>query len=648
MRQLAGNIFPPATFAAMHYFQRLAELLQIEKEEDRKQYESLTSRLPIAERREAGMTWYPVAIRDTEIGRGDYLTVEIERTMHGDILHQFRFGMSAALFSNHDPKEDRTEGIITHISGNRLKLSLRVDELPDWTRRGKLGLDAVFDDNSYTEMEAALKLAPVMAEKGEEGELIRILTGGKKPTFHTEGLHRIANLNESQQAAVEKIVSANQIAVVHGPPGTGKTTTLVGAIKALAQKERQQILVTAPSNAAVDLLSEKLSDEGLNVVRVGNPARVNERQMALTLDSKTGAHNSAKEIKRLRRQAAEYRDLAQKYKRSFGPAEREQRKALFAEARKLMQEVEKTEQYIAEDVLSKADVITATLVGAAHYTIRQRRYGTVVIDEAAQALEPACWIPVLKAKKVVMAGDHRQLSPTIKSAAVAKELGVTLMEKAVALHPEAVVLLEEQYRMNEVIAGFSSQEFYNGKLKAAPQVAQWKIFDADSPLLFIDTAGCGFEEVKENTSISNPEEAAFLLKQVSRYVDELKAFYTANAFPGIAVISPYRHQVELLKEAVQSDASLQEIRHAVSVNTIDSFQGQERDAVFISLTRSNADATIGFLSDIRRMNVAMTRARKKLVVIGDSATLSQFPFYADFIAYAQAHKAYKSAWELME
>ena len=632
----------------MDYFKRLRELLQIEKEEDRRQYELLTSRLSIVERRENGATWYPVAIRDTEIGRGDYLTVEVERTTHQDLLHQFRFGMTAALFSNHDPKEDRVEGIVTHISGNRLKLSLRTDELPDWSRSGKLGVDAVFDENSYQEMEAALKVAPAIAEKREEGQLIQILTGTKKPTFQTE-TSRVAatRLNKSQQAAVEKILAANELAIVHGPPGTGKTTTLVQAIKALLQQERQRILVVAPSNAAVDLLSEKLSDEGMNVVRVGNPARVSERQMGLTLDSKIAAHNSAKEIRRLKKQAAEYRDLAQKYKRNFGAAEREQRKALFAEARNISKEVEKTEQYIVEDILSRADVITATLVGAAHYTVRHLRYNTVVIDEAGQALEPACWIPILKAKKLVMAGDHQQLPPTIKSDAAAKELSITLMEKAVALHPEAVVVLQEQYRMNEVIAGFSSKEFYGNKLKAAASVAQWKLFPADRPLLFIDTAGCGYEEVLEGTGISNPEEAAFLLEQVGRYVQELKKLHAVEAFPSLAVISPYRHQVEVLKEGVLADAFLQEIGPALSVNTIDSFQGQERDAVFISLTRSNVDNTIGFLAEVRRMNVAMTRARKKLVVIGDSATLSQFPFYADFIQYAQEHDGYASAWELM-
>lgn len=644
-----SQLLPPATFAAMDYFKRLRELLQIEKEEDRKVYEQLTSRLPVTERRENGMTWYPIAIRDTEIGRGDYLVVEVERTTHQDVVHTFRFGMTAALFSNHHPKEDRVEGTITHISGNRLKISLRTDELPDWSRSGKLGIDAVFDEGSYTEMETALKLAPAIGEKREEGELVRILTGVKKPTFQNDAFPAIqARLNESQQAAVQKIVSAIELAIVHGPPGTGKTTTLVQAIKALLQKERQQILVVAPSNAAVDLLSEKLSDEGIRVVRVGNPARVNERQMELTLDSKVAAHNSAKEIKRLRKQAAEYRDLAQKYRRNFGAAEREQRKALFAEARNISKEVEKTEQYIVEDILSKADVITATLVGAAHYTVRHLRYHTVVIDEAGQALEPACWIPVLKAKKLVMAGDHLQLPPTIKSDAAAKELSITLLEKAVALHPEAVVLLEEQYRMNETIAGFSSKVFYESRLKAAPAVAQWKLFEADQPLHFIDTAGCGFEEVQEGTSISNTEEARFLLEQVIRYAQVLKQFYVVEAFPSIAVISPYRHQVEVLKEGLLAHATLQEVGSAVSVNTIDSFQGQERDAVFISLTRSNAEGTIGFLSDIRRMNVAMTRARKKLVVVGDSATLSQFRFYADFISYAEEHQAYQSAWELME
>lgn len=634
----------------MDYFKKLSELLQIEKEEDRRSFKELTENMPVQERRANGMTWYPIAIKDTELGRGDYLTVEVERTTNQDVIHQLRFGMSAALFSNHDAKRDRVEGTISHISTNRLKLTLRTDELPEWSRNGKLGIDAVFDANSYEEMEKALKLAPLIAEKKEEGRLVKIITGEKEPTFQTLTTpFDNKRLNAMQQAAVTKILEANELAIVHGPPGTGKTTTLVQAIKALIQQDGKQVLVVAPSNAAVDLLSEKLFDEGLNVVRIGNPNRVNERQLELTLDNKMAAHNSMKEIRRLKKQASEYRDMAHKYKRTFGQSEREQRKALFNEARNILKDVEKTEQYIIDDVLSRANVITATLVGANHYTVRNLRYHTVVIDEAGQAVEPACWIPVLKAQKIVMAGDHCQLPPTIKSEEAAKKgLMTTMMEKCVGMYPEAVVLLEEQYRMHEDIMGFSSIEFYKDRLKAHPSVAHRLLFPGDAPLMFIDTAGCGFDEKLEGTSISNPEEASFLLKHLKGLVHQLKENYSSDEFPGIAVISPYKHQVEVLKDLSGSFEELQPIKASLSVNTIDSFQGQERDIVYISMTRSNTENSIGFLSDIRRMNVAMTRARKKLVVIGDSATLTQHNFYADFIDYAQERDAYVSAWEFMD
>ncbi|MGB8194443.1 MAG: AAA domain-containing protein [Chitinophagaceae bacterium] len=634
----------------MDYFKRLLDLLRIEKEEDRRSYQQLIENMPVPERRSAGLTWYPIAIKDTEMSRGDYLVVEVERTTHQDIIHQLRFGMTAALFSNHDAKADRVEGIISFISGNRLKITLRTDELPDWSRDGKLGIDVVFDEVSYEEMEKAMKIAPVLSEKREEGRLIRILTGAQQPTFNSNTpLFSHPTLNASQKEAVTKILSANELAIVHGPPGTGKTTTLVQAIKAMINEDHKQLLVVAPSNAAVDLLSEKLSDEGLNVVRVGNPARVSEKLMSLTLDSKMSAHASMKEIKRLKKQANEFRDMAHKYKRNFGKAERDQRKALFTEARSISKQVEQTEQYIAQDVLSRAQVITATLVGANHYTVQHLKYHTVVIDEAGQGLEPACWIPVLKAQKIVLAGDHLQLPPTIKSnEAAQKGLSKTLLEKSVVLHPEAVVLLQEQYRMNEMIMGYSSGVFYQHKLKAHESVANHLLFLEDVPLAFIDTAGCGFEEKWEGTAISNPDEASFLVKHLSGLVSILHPFYTPVTFPRIAVISPYKKQIEVLKEFISASSSLQEISSHISINTIDSFQGQERDIVYISMTRSNTDNIIGFLSDVRRMNVAMTRARKKLVVIGDSATLSQLPFYADFITYAQERNAYQSAWEFMD
>jgi ATP-dependent RNA/DNA helicase IGHMBP2 len=634
----------------MPYFKKLLDLLKIEREEDLRSYTRQRETLSVAERRANGLTWYPVAIRGSEMSRGDYLTVEVERTTHQDLQHQLRFGMPAVLFSNHDPKNDRLEGVIAYQGGSRLKITLRTDELPDWARDGKLGIDVLFDDHSYDEMQGAVKRASGLAEKGEENALISVLLGKGAPQFDDEVFHYpVTQLNSVQQLAVHRIVAANELAIVHGPPGTGKTTTLVQAIKALIKNKNQQILVVAPSNTAVDLLSEKLSDEGLNVLRIGNPARVSEKMFALTLDSKMAGHAGMREVRNLKKQAAEFKNMAHKYKRNFGRAEKEQRKALFDEAHKIMKEVASTEQYVADDLIEKAQVITATLVGTSHYTVRDRKFHTVVIDEAGQALEPACWIPILKVQKLVLAGDHCQLSPTIKSSEAAKAgLSTTLLEKCIALHPEAVVLLEEQYRMNTQIMSYSSDVFYGGKLRAHESVARHLLFAEDTALNFIDTAGCSFEEQTEGTSTYNTEEAAFLLKHLTRLTLKLSLVYSVEDFPTIAVISPYKQQIQVLKDLLLNNPDLQTYAEKISVNTIDSFQGQERDIVYIGMTRSNAEGVIGFLSDIRRMNVAMTRARKKLVVIGDSATLSRLPFYAGFIAYAEGAGAYQSAWEFAD
>ncbi|GAA4408507.1 AAA domain-containing protein [Nibrella viscosa] len=630
----------------MDYFRNLLQLLKREREEDRIQYQKLTETTSITERRANGLTWYPIAIRGSELGRGDYLTVEVERTTHQDTPHQFRFGVPAVLFSNHDPKNDRVEGTISHQSGDRLKLSLRVDELPDWSRDGKLGVELLFDDNSYDEMEQALKTADALSQKANH-RLIKILTGEQSPTFHSEQPELfMPQLNPSQVAAVQMIMSANELAIVHGPPGTGKTTTLVQAIKALIRQNNQKLLVVAPSNTAVDLLSEKLHEQGLNVLRIGNPARVSERLTALTLDYKVSQHPHMKEARKLKKQANEFRTMAHKYKRNFGKAERDQRKALFDEAHRLLKDVAASEQYVTDDLIAKAQVITATLVGANHYTVRGLTYHTVVIDEAGQALEPACWIPILKAQKVVLAGDHCQLPPTIKSTEAARQgLNTTLLEKGVALHPQAVSLLNEQYRMHEHIMGYSSQVFYQNNLKAHTSVARHALFEGDPSLVFVDTAGCGFEEKPDGTSSTNPEEAALLVRHLTQLVAGLSQYYAPPDFPTIAVISPYKQQIAILKDQIQHTPELQPYRASLSVNTIDSFQGQERDIVYISLVRSNTEGEIGFLADIRRMNVAMTRARKKLVIVGDSATLAGLPFYADFVTYAEALNTYYSAWE---
>ena len=630
------------------YFNKLLGLLKVERDEDFKQYQQQSESTSISERRANGLAWYPIAIRGSEMSRGDYITVEVERTTHQDLTHQLRFGASAVLFSNHNPKEHRAEGIIAYQGANQLKITLRTDELPEWANNGKLGIELLFDNNSYDEMENALKLSSVSLKNNENAQLIKILTGSQPAIFALEkNEFRAPHLNPSQQAAVDKILSAESLAVVHGPPGTGKTTTLVQAIKALYKSSQKQVLVVAPSNTAVDLLSEKLSDEGLNVLRIGNPSRVSEHLMSLTLDSKMAGHSSMKEVKKLKKQAAEYKNMAHKYKRNFGRAEQEQRKALFNEAHKIMKEVGNTEKFISDDLLDKAHVITATLVGANHYTVRHLNFDTVVIDEAGQALETACWIPILKSRKVILAGDHCQLPPTIKSPEASKSgLNITLLEKCAELHPQAVALLDEQYRMHASIMGYSSKVFYNDKLKAHSSVSDRLLFSEDVPLVFVDTAGCGFDEKVEGSSIVNPEEAIFLFKHLSQLFANLAEEGKKNDnFPTVGVISPYKQQVQALHDILADSVELSSYKDKITVNTIDSFQGQERDVIYISMARSNTEGVIGFLSDIRRMNVAMTRARKKLVVIGDSATLSRFPFYKDFIEYAEKHGAYQSAWE---
>jgi superfamily I DNA and/or RNA helicase len=639
---------------AMDYFQKLTDLLKIECQEDRRSYLELARSSSLAERRAAGLAWYPIAIRDSEPGRGDYLTLEVERTTHLEVIHQLRSGAPAALISNHDPAVDRIEGTISFVGGHRLRITLPTDELPDWARNGKLGIDLLFDDNSYSEMFNALRQAEDLAPKKEEGKLVRVLIGQEEPGFHphpdigspAEVATNATGLNPAQQSAVNNILAADQLAIVHGPPGTGKTTTLVQAILALLHRDYRPILVTAPSNTAVDLLSERLSAEGVNVLRIGNPARVSERQQSLTLDSRIADHPGAKEIRRLRKKAGEFRDMAHKYKRNFGPAEREQRKALFDEARNLMKDVERIEQDILDDLFAKARVITATLVGASHPTLRNLHFETAVIDEAGQALEPGCWIPVLRARRLVLAGDPFQLPPTVKSGSAASGgLALTLLEKAILLHPEAVTLLDEQYRMHEQIMSYPSHAFYADRLRAHSSIARRLLFAEDQPLLFIDTAGCGYEERREDAGISNPEEAAFLLQHAAGLLSTLDSHHGTGSFPSIGIISPYRQQVHLLNELLPHYPALRDHDAHITVNTIDSFQGQERDIIYIGMTRSNSDNRIGFLSEIRRMNVAMTRARKKLVVIGDSATLAQTPFYAAFIEFAERNDAWKSAWE---
>lgn len=635
----------------MNYFDQQIDLLKEERDHDFAQHEKLLLHSSLQERRLQGVSWFPVSISNTELGRGDYLNLTIQKTNFLEEGHRFRFGMPVALFSNYDPLTDRIEGVISYVGRDTMRVSIREDELPDWARRGKLGVDLLFDAYSYREMFAGLEEAKTRLANAKQGNIVAQLLGKESWTLLQEKEIHYQNpkLNASQNLAISAMLLDNPLTILHGPPGTGKTTTLIEGISALLKNNKKQILVVAPSNTAVDLLSERLAAAGVDVVRIGNPIRVSEHLQQLTLDARIDAHHANKERKTLEKQASTYLDLAHKYKRNFGRSEREQRKALFAEAKKIRKEIDAVQDYISTTILDNAEVITTTLIGANHPSIRDRNFHTVVIDEAGQALEPACWVPILKANRLIMAGDHRQLPPTVKSSLQSDQgLYITLFEKLCNRFPEIVFLLDVQYRMHQQIMFYPSKMLYAGKLTASEAVADWHLIEDSKPVVFIDTAGAGYEETMEDNAISNREEALFVYRHLMDTVISLSKKYTALDFPSIGVIAPYRQQSILLNEIILTDELLASIRPSIQVHTIDSFQGQEKDIIYISLTRSNTNQQIGFLADIRRMNVAMTRAKKKLIVVGDSATIAEHDFYSGFLDYANSLNQYHSIWEWME
>lgn len=641
---------------------KVSRLLKLEQEEDLAQYKLKSIRSSIQERKQNGLCWYPVTITKTEIGFGNKVVVEIERQGGRDQMHLFQTGKNAAIFSNahggqgHDGQQ--LSGVIMTLKRNKLTLATTKEDLPDWIDEGKLGIDLTFDEMSYREMEIAMRKVSEASDSRLE-QLRNILYGAQPAVFYPKkDFVPVPELNASQNEAIENIESAKDVAIIHGPPGTGKTTTLVQAILRTLQRERR-LLVCAPSNAAVDLLTEKLAAQGVNVIRIGNPSRVSDVLLHHTLDAQIMEHKDYKEVKGLRREAEEYKSMAYQYKRKMGWEEREQRRLYKEQNRQLLAEAENIERYITDDLLDRVQVITCTLVGSANRVIRHLSYDTVFIDEAAQALEPACWIPITRANRVVLAGDHCQLPPTVKSLEAEKGgLTQTLFEKCIQRQPDTAVMLRTQYRMHEHIMAFSNQQFYKGQLEAHESVVKADlhafnpVFPAHLAVEFIDTAGCGYTEKTfgEGASTANPEEADLLLRHLEHLLKDYQPASPEERPLKIGIISPYRAQINYLKDEVEHNDLLHQLQNQrhLSVGTVDSFQGQERDVIYISLVRSNEQGEIGFLSDIRRMNVAMTRARKKLVIIGDSATLSQHPFYQDFVAYTETIQAYRSAWELMD
>ncbi|PSL06240.1 AAA domain-containing protein [Cecembia rubra] len=627
------------------------KLLKQEWGEDLEQFKKKFLYTSISDKKEEGICWYPVQLKKSKIGFGERWIVELER-FDTSQSHMFQSGKSVSIFSNHQnhiSPDLRINGVINQVKKDVMTVTLQIEELPEWLNKGKIGIDLLFDEASYREMEAAMK-AVIKAENSRLAELKNILLGEKVADFGEMQSPDISMLNESQSEALALVAAAKDIAIIHGPPGTGKTTTLVKAIqRSLATYK--QVLVCAPSNAAVDLLVEKLQGIGVSTLRIGHPARVEDHILSQTLDAKIALHDNYKELKMLKKKADEFRKLGQKYKRSFGPEERLQRKRLFDEVNRLKDEAEHLEEYIVYDVFQQTQVFASTLVGASNSALKGMKFPIVFIDEAGQGLEAATWIPIQKSDRVVMAGDHFQLPPTIKSFEAAKSgLSETLFEKVIKRQAQASKMLKLQYRMPKLIMGFSNGFFYKNELKAAEK-AQSHFLSEDEPVLeFIDTAGSGFSEQVEEESLStcNTEEAKFALKYLEELIKRVGIAKIKSHQWNIGLVAPYRAQVrkfnELLFESYQYP-NLRSFSELLTIDSIDGFQGQERDIMFISLVRSNSKGEIGFLSDTRRMNVALTRAKRKLVVLGDSATLSHHSFYQAFLDYIEEKGCYKSIYE---
>lgn len=618
------------------YFQALRKAFAEEAEAERKAFDAVLTGSTVQVQVEKGLAWHPLQVVETGFGYGDYPFVVFERTRHKDLPHSWNPGKPARLFSTQE--EGEAFGVVDWVKGDLIKLVFFLNDHPEIIDAGKLVLQQQYDDQSLRVSLDALDVVEG-ARNCALAEMRDLLIGLKEQTLEPirSSADRQNTLNEAQQEAVDLVLSDVPVALVHGPPGTGKTTTLVEAAKQLVARG-EKVLVCAPSNAAVDHISKSMADAELWVLRVGNPLRMSEALESMSTEGRLRKLPEFAVVKECRKRADEFRRISRQYKRNFGPQERAQRKALQDEARALMKDANALEKQLYADLFSRAEVVCATPVGSALSIPEKQRFDVLLFDEAAQALEPQNWIPMLRAERVVLAGDPFQLPPTIKSDAARKAgLGITLMEKNLGRLPSVLLLV--QYRMNEAIMAFSNAWFYGGALRADASVEKQHAGDGFS-LEFIDTAGLAWEEqwVEGAESYENEPEASFLWKRLTQLADEAWLSNSAT----VAMISPYRRQVSCLERLRNED-----LPFVTQVQTIDAFQGQERDVVMVSLVRSNDRGEIGFLKDYRRLNVAMTRARRKLVVLGDSATLAGDEFFAAFVEHCQQNGAYRSGWEFV-
>ena len=620
---------------------RQKALLETEYNEEKENFKRQMQAIGLERRIKRGDAWHPVRIGRSYYNSLNQLAIEVYRTSDEDIEHNFEFGKPVCFFKveqddrldSATSKADKhkgfdviTTGMVSYADADRMVVTI-----PDKTGTATMlqntdgiGIQLFFDETSYKLMFEALDRA--IRAKGNRLAYLRDLFYSKQKaqTFSFDTI-RFSWLNSTQELAVNNVLRAKDVAVVHGPPGTGKTTTLVEAIYETLKRE-SQVMVCAQSNMAVDWISEKLVDRGVPVLRIGNPTRVNDKMLSFTYERKFESHPDYPELWSIRKAIREMRS-----NRKRGVSDNWHQKL-----DRLKSRATEIECRINAQLFGEARVIASTLVGSANRVMSGQKFTTLFIDEAAQALEAACWIPMKRTTRVVFAGDHCQLPPTVKSIeAMRGGLAKTLMERIVENKPEVVTLLTMQYRMNEKIMQFSSDWFYDGKVIAAPEVCHRGILDYDLPMIWIDTSGTeAYEQfVGESFGRINKKEAALTLEKLQEYFEKTGKQRILDESIDVGIISPYRAQVQYLRQQIKKKEFFRPYRKLISVNTVDGFQGHERDITIISLVRSNNEGQIGFLSDLRRMNVAITRARMKLIIMGNAETLSHTLFYKKLYEY---------------
>ena len=676
-------------------------LLQLEYYTEKEAFRKLTEQMGMQRKVKRGDAWFPLQVGKSFYNSLNQTAIEVFRTSDQDIEHNFEFGRPVMFFmvkktskmsknesqgntalqqpenasdANHKVQNSNLKvqsikyfsftGTVSYVDGDRMVVtvpdSAPLLELQQST--DPIGVQLSFDETSYKLMFEALDR--VMKAKNNRLAYLRDLfySHQKAGRFSFEPM-KFPWLNPTQERAVNEVLWAKDVAIVHGPPGTGKTTTLVEAINETLMRE-SQVLVCAQSNMAVDWISEKLVDRGINVLRIGNPTRVNDKMLGFTYERRFESHADYPQLWAIRKAIRELRKNRKKGSENY-----------HQKMDRLKSRAAEIELRINAELFGEARVIACTLVGSAHHLLEGMKFGTLFIDEAAQALEAACWIPMKRASRVILAGDHCQLPPTVKSiAALRAGLGKTLMERIAENKPEVVTLLKIQYRMNDEIMRFSSDWFYGGKVESAPQIKYRSVLDYDHPITWIDTGEESEErrvkseefnsssddaseesEEQENSSLFthhsslykeqfvgesfgriNKAEAELTLLTLAEYFTKIGKQRVLSESIDVGIISPYRAQVQYLKKLIKKYEFFKPYRRLISVNTVDGFQGQERDVILISLVRSNDEGQIGFLKDLRRMNVAMTRARMKLIILGNKDTMTRHPFYKKLWEYVEA------------